>query len=196
MNKPLGLLGRRFWSAPAKVVALLALAAITCALALASDKYVILRVASESMQPAFCEGDYLVVRQRSMQDPPPEWGIERRGQAIVFLRESKLTTKRLVGLPNDRIAFNNHEVFRNGSRIAGISACPVQGIDVGKPSTFMSVTIPKGFGFVLGDNIGRAEDSRLYGTIPLATIVGQVALRMPSRFSPCACGFNTFRGNP
>lgn len=80
--------------------------------------------------------------------------------------------KRVVGLPGDRIAMVAGQVLRNGQKetepytvqCAGAPSCEF-------PS---AVTIPAGNYFVLGDNRPDSDDSRFWGPVPQADILGVV----------------------
>jgi signal peptidase I len=78
--------------------------------------------------------------------------------------------KRVVGLPGDRIAIVGGHVIRNGSRESDPYIAPCGGV----PSCNFPqpVTIPAGEYFVLGDNRGQSDDSRFFGPVPRAWIVG------------------------
>jgi signal peptidase I len=78
--------------------------------------------------------------------------------------------KRVVGLPGDRIAIVGGHVIRNGSRESDpyIAPCGSSALcNFPQP-----VTIPAGDFYVLGDNRGESDDSRFWGPIPRAWIVG------------------------
>jgi signal peptidase I len=78
--------------------------------------------------------------------------------------------KRVVGLPGDRIAIVGGHVIRNGSRESDPYVAPCgssPGCNYPQP-----VTVPAGEFYVLGDNRGASDDSRFWGPIPRASIVG------------------------
>jgi signal peptidase I len=81
--------------------------------------------------------------------------------------------------PHDRML--SGEVFRetNGAARYGILLAPLPATTsstapTGAGGNFARTTIPTGECFVLGDNRDRSVDSRAYGPIPLADIVGRV----------------------
>jgi signal peptidase I len=90
-------------------------------------------------------------------------------------RESPRLTliQRVVAGPGDRITISGGHVFRNGVReqdsryTEPCGAAP----SCNFPAT---ITIPAGDYFVLGDNRGASDDSRLWGPVPRAYIVGKV----------------------
>lgn len=81
--------------------------------------------------------------------------------------------KRVVGLPDDRIAFAaDGHLLRNGSAIEEpyIRSCPDT---CGLP---VAISVPPGHVFVAGDNRRRSTDSRRFGAVPLEAIDGRVAI--------------------
>ena len=92
--------------------------------------------------------------------------------AVAWSHPSSQTfIKRVVGLPGDRIAIRNGHVYRNGVRendpyiipCGGAQACTF-------PDTF---TVPKGDYYMMGDNRGESDDSRFWGPVPKAWIIGK-----------------------
>jgi signal peptidase I len=87
--------------------------------------------------------------------------------------------KRVVGVGGDRIAIKHGEVYRNGvretlrfinrnpalPRFERASSCPICNL----PQT---VVVPRGQYFLIGDNRGNSDDSRLWGPVPRADIIG------------------------
>jgi signal peptidase I len=81
--------------------------------------------------------------------------------------------KRIVGLPGDRIAIVNGTVIRNGrpeARTYKVEPCA--------GSTFCSfpkpITVPPNEYFVLGDNLSASDDSRFWGPVERAWLIGLV----------------------
>ncbi len=89
-------------------------------------------------------------------------------------RESMMIfVERVVGLPGDRIAVSNGHVIRNGVRERASYAEPCGGVpecDLPK-----AIVVPAGHYFLMGDNRGAANDSRFWGPLPAAWIIGTVA---------------------
>jgi signal peptidase I len=88
-------------------------------------------------------------------------------------KESSQTyVKRVVGLPGDHLSIVNGHVIRNGvpEKDAYIVPC-----DGGGECTFpLSITVPKGDYYMMGDNRPDSLDSRFWGPVPRAWLIGKV----------------------
>ena len=83
---------------------------------------------------------------------------------------SETFVKRLVGLPGDRISIRNGVVIRNGASERDPYAIPCNRAPMCDfPGT---ITIPKGDYYFMGDNRPDSEDSRFWGPVPKAWIIG------------------------
>jgi signal peptidase I len=82
--------------------------------------------------------------------------------------------KRVVGLPGDHLSIVNGHVFRNGKPepdryivpCAGDAACNFR----------QTITVPPGDYYMMGDNRPDSEDSRFWGPVPRAWIIGKAFL--------------------
>ena len=89
-------------------------------------------------------------------------------------RESSLLfIKRVVAGPGDRVTITQGHVVRNGVTEQDASYTEPCGAD---PScNFQTpVTIPPSDYFLLGDNRGASDDSRFWGPVPKAWVIGKV----------------------
>ena len=160
------------------------------------------RVVSDSMRPGLLAGDFFWTDCRAFRARDPERGelvtiqvaqapaaggitpLDRAPEAAMPVR----LAKRIVGLPGDRIAMRGGALFVNG---AEVPQQPVSGAHGGvvtqhldtrafdvlqdgiAASDFEAVVEPERY-FVLGDNRGNSADSRHWGTIARADVVGGV----------------------
>ena len=114
-------------------------------------------------------------QEQAGQDSARPCGVaQRRASSETFV-------KRVVGLPGDRIAIRDGHVYRNGVREHDpyIEACN-DGAACSFPAT---ITIPRGDYYMMGDNRGDSDDSRFWGPVPRAWIIGEAFLTYwpPSR---------------
>jgi signal peptidase I len=91
--------------------------------------------------------------------------------------------KRVVGLPGDRIAVRDGHVVRNGvlQREPYINPC-----GGGPDCNLREITVPIGEYFMMGDNRGESDDSRYWGPVPRAWIIGDAFM---SYWPPRDIGF-------
>jgi signal peptidase I len=86
-------------------------------------------------------------------------------------KSSETFIKRVVGLPGDRISIVNGHVIRNGVREKDSYTIPCDG--AGECNFPATITIPKGDYYMMGDNRPDSEDSRFWGPVPKAWIIGE-----------------------
>jgi signal peptidase I len=136
----------------------------------------------------------------------------QRGDVAVFhfpLNPSEHVVKRVIGIPGDRIHLRNGVVYRNGQPLSE----PYAADEPAYPDPFRDnfpigayanpdvdthwwvnlhqdeingdIVVPAGQYFVLGDNRNHSRDSRYWGFVPRANVVGRpflvyFSLRQPS----------------
>jgi len=133
-------------------------------------------IPSASMEPTLARGDYVVTDKSAYRTRGPG-----RGDIVVFtspLDERRHLVKRIVGVPGDRIEIRGRQVFVNGTAleepyVAPAPEAPSSGRCVyafGCDPTF----VPVDSYFVMGDNRDRSHDSRHWGLVRRARIVGRV----------------------
>lgn len=140
---------------------------------------------SRSMSPALMIGDHFLADKLGYRFSEP-----RRGDVVVLdspLEPHRRYTKRIIGLPGDRVAIRDRIVFINGERLDEDYArwdSPSPGIrDVAamRDASFPEATVPAEKYFVLGDNRFASMDSREWGFLDRGLIVGKAAFIYWSR---------------
>lgn len=142
----------------------------------------------------------------------------QRGDVIVFhfpLDPSDHVVKRVVGIPGDRIHLQNGVVYRNGQRqnepFAIFEGAYQDNFRDQFPATLYTdpgvdthwwmqmrqdvrngeLIVPAGMYFVLGDNRNHSRDSRYWGFVPRANVVGLPFLIYFSLHEPSATASNS-----
>jgi signal peptidase I len=164
-------------------------------------------IPSGSMLPTLLIGDYVLVNKfvYGLRDPlfhHKFFAIDEpgRGDVAVFLWPVDERTdfiKRIVGLPGDRIAYRDKQLFVNGEaarlspdgvfeqkdaprlerlteNLGGVVHQIL--IDPDRPAEDFDITVPPGQYFAMGDNRDNSADSRYWGTVPEANLVGKAFL--------------------
>jgi signal peptidase I len=123
------------------------------------------RVYGSSMEPNLHTDQRLVVEKVSYRLHDPQ-----RGDVVVIRmpeRGPELLIKRIVALPGETIEIKSGQVFINGTAInEPYLTQPTRG-------SYGPTTIREGYVFVMGDNRGASNDSRVFGPIELERIVGR-----------------------
>jgi len=176
------------------------LVAIALGLALSVQAYAVkpYRIPSASMEPTLHVGDRVLVNRLSHRlgaeprvgqivvfhpphgadlSPPRCGGVgEGEGSGTLCSRptaeeSSQTFIKRVVGAEGDRIALYNGHVLRNGrlQEEPYINPCGAGA----ECDLRQEVTVPEGFVYLLGDNRGASLDSRFWGPVPVAWVIGE-----------------------
>ncbi|WP_428354252.1 signal peptidase I [Methyloprofundus sp.] len=137
-----------------------------------------------------------VINKKIIEMNEPE-----RGDAVVFRYPKNPAVdyiKRVIGLPGDRITYKDKKLTINGIAMKQVSLGVYQGVGQGKtmdgaelikedllpveheilinphaPNIKGTFIVPKGQYFVMGDNRDNSNDSRYWGTVPEANLVGR-----------------------
>ena len=132
-------------------------------------------VSGSSMDPTFADGEYLIVDEISYRFDTP-----KRGEVIIFRYPKKRTQffiKRIIGLPGETIEIEDGTVVvKNETEPHGfVLDEPYLDDDTAGP---FLVTLGENEYFVLCDNRSASFDSRSWGTLRRALIVGRALLRL------------------
>lgn len=166
------------------------------------------RIPSGSMKPTLLEGDFILVNKFTYGLRLPisghkilQMGEPKRGDILVF-RYPKDTSvdfiKRVIGLPGDKISYENKKIILNGKPLSQEYVGTQTDVDVSGQSrqvkryneqidalthaifldswegkTLKEIEVPKGMYFVMGDNRDNSEDSRVWGFVPEDLILGK-----------------------
>jgi signal peptidase I len=144
------------------------------------------RIPSESMDPTLIEGDRVLVNKLSYR-----LHDVNRGDVVVFTRPDSLPggpgdpkdlIKRVVALPGETVEVRDNAVYIDGKLLEEPYLADGS---VTTPGTTLTqpLTVPEGEVLVLGDNRSNSQDGRVFGTIPVDSIVGRAFVIMwpPSR---------------
>ncbi len=128
-------------------------------------------IPSGSMEPTLQIGDRILVSKFAYR-----LGVIRRGEVVVFrypLNPGKDFVKRVVGLPTETVELRDGVVLINSEPIKELYPTALAGGDRGCTNNYGPQKIPLEQLFVLGDNRCNSEDSRFFGFVPKANIVGR-----------------------
>jgi signal peptidase I len=155
------------------------------------------RIPTASMEPTLRRGDYLYVSMR-----PATPGNIQDGSLVVFLSVEEpglKLTKRVIGMPGDTVEMKSGRVRVNGDELdepyvshdtPGRSEAEAQrekmrswqlphaiGVDsaayLPDVGTWGPIIVPPDSFFSLGDNRDASYDSRYYGFVPFANVIGR-----------------------
>ena len=166
------------WRSVAELTWVLLLAGL---LAWSVQRFVIkpYRIPSASMRMTLEEGDRILAARFPLFYSDP-----KRGQVVVFhppglgdeairgakTKASVTYVKRVIGLPGETVQGKGSKVIvcTAAKRCKALREPYVRGSTL----DFSTVTIPKGFYFMMGDNRLDSEDSRVWGLLPRGNVVG------------------------
>jgi signal peptidase I len=123
------------------------------------------RVYGSSMEPNLHTDQRLVVEKVTYRLHGPS-----RGDVVVLRmpdRGPELLIKRVVGLPDEIVEIRNGTVYVDHQPLDEPYTVRSTG------STYGPTLVPEGHVFVMGDNRGASNDSRVFGPVPMDRIVGR-----------------------
>jgi len=130
------------------------------------------RVPTQSMAPTLHRHDLVLVQKVGH-------GSVNRRQIIAFddpVRH-ELRVKRVVGVAGDVVEIRNAILYVNDKPVfePAVNYTRIHGLFFGP------VRVPPHSVFVLGDNRDRSRDSRDYGPVPLANVIGRITVAVSPR---------------
>ncbi len=134
------------------------------------------RINGSSMQPTLRDGDRLFGARI------PSTFVARRGTLVLYRppESASIAAGRVIALPGDAVAMRDGRALVNGfrerTRAIRVSAPePSRESDGEPPAPDSEAQVPPDHVFILGDNRADSRDSRTFGAVPIANIVGRPA---------------------
>jgi signal peptidase I len=150
---------------------------------------------SESMEPTIAAGDRVTIDLDAYEEAAPALGdiiafhppagADKSGFSCGVAQyqrpkpcpkptsgfSSEIFIKRVVASPGDEISIRDGQPVVNGKAVLtdAIQKCSGEACNLPTP-----ITIPPGQYFVMGDNSGASFDSRYWGPLPRAGIIGRL----------------------
>ncbi len=144
------------------------------------------QVDGRSMAPQLLDGEHVLIdtlaydvrigNPASSVRPLVEIGLHaiKRGDLVAFEMgtgdDRRILLKRVAGLPGDSIAIVNGVVSVNGSPSSSSDRATLD------RSNVAPFSVPQGDLYVLGDNRAQSVDSRSFGPIPVASVIGRATV--------------------
>jgi signal peptidase I len=142
------------------------------------------QVKGASMDPTFGSGDYIFTSKITYK-----MRSYHRGDVIVFRSPANPDIeyiKRIIGVPGDEVMIKDNEVYVNGRQLVEpYIAAKTNLWEGGFSKSGIPTKVASDMLFVMGDNRPRSSDSREFGPITQASVIGQVFYRY---FPPSKAG--------
>lgn len=128
-------------------------------------------VVGQSMAPTLRNSEHYLLNRWVYHVRYPQ-----RGEVVVLrdLLDGTRAVKRIVAAPGDSIQLKAGRVYRNGQLLEEDYLAPGASTYVSPDSNQQSFQCGKDQYFVLGDNRMNSIDSRTYGPVPRANILGEL----------------------
>lgn len=128
------------------------------------------RVDGASMYPTLSDGNILILNKLNKK-------INRFDIVVINFENAKLV-KRIIGLPGEKIEYNNNKLYINGEEIDDVAISRTSNFSL--KQLYDLDRIPDNYYFVMGDNRNNSSDSRDYriGLIREQDIIGTTTIRL------------------
>ena len=126
------------------------------------------QVSGFSMTPRIDEDEYVLINALAYRISAP-----RRGDIVAFKHERSAPSvylKRIIGVPGDRVRIDHGTVWINGRRLTE----PY--VRFHDERSAPETVVPRDAYYVLGDNRRNSDDSRAWGTVPAADLIGRAVV--------------------
>lgn len=133
-------------------------------------------VKGNSMEPNFHNNEYILTDKISYRFSDP-----KRGDVVIFKSPKNPDVdyiKRIIGIPGEKVKIQSGFVYINDKKINEVY---LRENTVLYPGSSMQegadIIIPENYYFVMGDNRSHSSDSREFGPISQANIIGRAFMR-------------------
>ena len=129
------------------------------------------KIVGRSMVPTLCDSQYYLLNRWIYYVRAP------RQFDIVVLRDPSdngFSVKRVIAAPGDTLYLKDGNVYVNGSKLKEKYLAPGTPTFTDSQCRGQLIRCGKGQFFVLGDNRQNSMDSRAYGAVPRANILGPI----------------------
>ncbi len=145
------------------------------------------KIPTGSMRMTLIEGDLILVNKfiygakiPFLNSWLPAVRAPKRGDVIVFVYpedKKKDFIKRLVGLPGETIEIKEGSIYINGKPVTEQIFNQIYYYNRGDfGAEGQKITVPMDSYFVLGDNSASSKDSRYWGFVPKANLLGKALI--------------------
>jgi signal peptidase I len=146
-------------------------------------------IPSASMEDTLLIGDHLIMDRLGYDAGVPFtnwhvslWRMPKRQQIIIFRPPygGPDLIKRVIGMPGDTLELHDGAIWINGNKLDE----PYIKAPMDPFERFGPTQIPAGNYFVMGDNRADSYDSRYWGTVPRANLIGTPVMIYLSIIAP------------
>jgi signal peptidase I len=132
------------------------------------------------MAPTITNREHVTINYLAYAGPSPRrWDVVALRGPSPMLPSDYMYLKRVIALPGETISLSSNGIVVNGMVVnmpAALSNayCPQERLPATVTQVSFPYTVPPKHYFVVGDNWTNSLDSRYYGAIPSANIIGRV----------------------